>query len=147
MDTRITTGITTRMMTGIGIAIVFVITLVFTYEWSRVQAYRRCMNGLWVAPADFCKQAGIKAACIYLGDSAAYVYMEGDTGVIIGQKCECSITSKMSSLGHQTVEYDVSISDADPLPPNFTARYDPSSGMLGFYSGDELHMQLYRMAQ
>lgn len=128
----------------IGIAVAGAIVCFYIYETVRVRAMRPCLNGLWTAPDSFCRQAEIKSACFFIGDSAMFVFMEGHSGVIVGDRFPCSITAKTSGSSHGNVEFDVSCPGASPLPDCYTARYDPESGMLGFYSGDELHMQLFK---
>ena len=135
------------MKTKVAIIIAFIIVIIFTYEFAQASAYRQILHGYWEAPLRFCTQAGLRSAQVYMQDDKMYVFMDTPTEVVCNGIVRVHISSKLASPGQSTHEWSMRIhddSDPSPFPSAFSARFDPKGGMLGFYDGDTLYMELYK---
>jgi hypothetical protein len=136
------------MFTRIAFASIIFLCMLLIWEISRITASGDLLPGFWEAPTNFCEKSGIKSLQIYVSDTMEkmYIYMDSDDRTLINKCAQVSFDSHwFSNIGDNNIEYAfISSDDINPLPSTMTARFNPQSGNLVFYTPGTLQMELYK---
>jgi hypothetical protein len=147
----------------IGILIVIVVIYLGTiyYNFTMIDDL---MGGFWVAPPDFCVDAGLDSMVMYIGEKPyfsshrpCYILIQRNGEIFLNEPTELSIAWSWFSiqnwrkcLDHSTVKYGT-VSFDIPNNIGFPSTQDlacyPTYGKMVLSYGDKLHAVLYRSSE
>jgi len=128
---------------GIIIVVILLIILSSAIPYHKHVCHKSFLKGFWQAPITFCKNSDIGSACAYITEDTIYMIMiDNSNNVMINNYVPYTLSyvhnvKSWNPLNNTYMEYEIEVTDLDPLPSSMKLRIDMYNGILMFYTEDD----------
>lgn len=132
----------------VGSTVVFALIVIIyflTHEATRHDTHHEFIDGYWEASTAFCSRSGVDSAQALFRDGRVYLLISDGQDMVLNKCVAVRLTPKWwAAEGAVSTWMAHFAEDVTPLPQSCEVRFDPKVGMLGFFEGETLYLELFK---